>query len=130
MDIVNQVIEFCPDTRADCIGPECAAFSNGMKMLSNVTPLLFKLNPDFDIKEPIPLVLYINAYHCQKYHKFLDHESMSIVEHLNLEFEEETKSKELGETDEKNTCNSCSRNTREKTTIKTKKKKRTNVPQE
>jgi len=128
MDIVNQVIEFCPDTRTDCIGSECAAFSDGINMLSNVTPLLHKLNSNFDIEEPIPLMFYINAFHCQKYHKFLDHESMSIVKHLNLEFEEETE--EMGGSNEKSTCNSCSRNNREKATIKTKKKKRTNVSQE
>ena len=129
MQIQDEVIEFCPEVQGNCIGPECAAFSNRMKMLSNVTPLLHKLNSNFDIEEPIPLVIYINAYHCQKYHKFLDYESMSIIEHLNLEFEEEieTKSKELGETDEKSTCDSCSRNNRKETTVKTKKKKRTDV---
>jgi hypothetical protein len=85
MQINNEVIEFCPDIQSECIGHKCAAFARGLKMIANVTPLLFKLKHVFD--EDIPLILYLNIFHCAKYNKFTDHESLNIFTSINSDFD-------------------------------------------
>jgi len=70
-----------------CIGPKCAAFAQGIQLFINVTPLLSKLKYVFD--EDIPLMLYLDIFHCTKYNKFLDKESLDIFKSINLDFEGE-----------------------------------------
>ena len=91
MQINHEVIDFCPDVKGECIGHECAAFMQGIQMVTNVTPLLFKLKHVFD--EDIPLVLYLDIFHCAKYNKFADTESLDIFESINLDFENPKKKK-------------------------------------
>jgi len=86
MQIIHDVVDFCPDVKGDCIGPECAAFVQGIQMLTNVTPLLSKLKHVFE--EDIPLALYLDLFHCRKYNKFADIESLEIFKELNLDFED------------------------------------------
>ena len=85
MQINHEVIEFCPDVQDECIGPECAAFAQGIQMFTNVTPLLSKLKHVFD--EAIPLALYLDIFHCTKYNKFINKESLDLFQSINLDFE-------------------------------------------